>query len=94
MNSNRPTGFQHLVYVLASPKVIVFAAILAFAGGYIFQSRAFVQLILVPIGICVAIVLLDITIAIATRIVGVVINPGYRRRMAQNFRAAWKGDRR
>lgn len=93
MHTKRTTGFQDLVYFIARPKVVIYAIILAFGGGFIFQSKAFVQLILVPVGICVAIALLDIIIAIATRLMGFVINPNYRRRVLQTIAAAWRGDR-
>lgn len=93
MSSKSTTGFQDLVHFLARPKVVLFAVIVAFGGGYIFQSKAFVQLILVPVGICVAIALIDIGIAICTRLMGLVINPGYRRHVIQTVRAVWKGER-
>jgi len=94
MQTKPTTGFQDLVYFIARPKVVIFAVIRAFGGGYLFQSKAFVQLILVPVGICVAIALLDIIIAIATRLMGFVINPNYRRGVMQTIADAWRGERR
>ncbi|WP_227741420.1 hypothetical protein [Achromobacter sp. GbtcB20] len=93
MNAKRTTGFHDLVYFIARPTVVIFAVIVAFGGGYLFQSKAFVQLILVPVGICVAIALLDIIIVIATRLMGFVINPNYRRRVMQTIADTWRGDR-
>lgn len=91
MNSKPTSGFQDLVYFLARPKVVLFAVAVAFAGGYFFQSKAFMQIVLVPVGICVAIALIDIAIAIGTRAIGFVINPGYRRRVLDTVIAAWNG---
>ena len=94
MRTNRTTGFHDLVYFIASPKVIIFAVILAYGGAVLFRSKAFIDLILVPVGICVAIVVLDLIIAIAIRLMGILINPNYRRHVIQTVAAAWRGDRR
>ncbi|MDG9971314.1 hypothetical protein N7638_25015 [Achromobacter mucicolens] len=94
MQPKTTTGFQDLVYFLARPKTVIFALILGFGGGVIFRSIAFIQLILVPVGICVALVLLDLTIAIAIRLMGLVINPDYRRGVIETITDAWRGRRR
>ncbi len=94
MQPKTTTGFQDLVYFLARPKTVIFALILAFGGGYLFQSKAFIQLILVPVGICVALALLNLTLAIAIRLMGIVINPNYRRDVIETVAKVWRGRRR
>jgi len=94
MRTNRTTGLHDLVYFIARPKVVIFAVILAYGGAILFRDNAFIQLILVPVGICVAIVVLNLIIAIAIRLMGILINPDYRRHVMQTVAAAWRGDRR